>query len=594
MPLLYKDVSAPKDYDFGYPLDLPSRYLTVNDIIQQANWNARVYFHHPRMPFLDYLPEIVPQNAHLIVLNHLVPRITIGDLLSAVDIFHIVPLPTHMVPFDLGHNRYISDRFLNVIHLPDAKEEGAHDFEQNLWYRATRASERYVFHDLVPPRCNPQQYPDSPRCDHYPWTPDTGKPSPYGEQLYDWNLHPEFHKYPDLLCCNVPIGPLYPDSNYQMYLLNPCVDVTTYIPLCLLKPVVHRIYHYDNDKLTPCPFAIPGIELVYGHQIDPSDRSIHYYLKPLDYSSLSEADFNNPDPDFIHDDPITCSYFPHLLNLFFNGPIQHHSRLDFFLQDKHLEIVPHPTRSRAFALPGFPADQPRYYLPSFRSELRSRLEIFEVDPAMYNHERFLEEQSMSPIEDLPSREDSDQPIYISSDSSDEVHLVSTITSSSTSDSSVQELLPSGPPSSPAAAFLNKIFKDQQKVPDNDPLFKDCIIEAKSGLKLTKSGKILIPPSTRPEILLLAHGSIEAGHPPFAQCWKSLQQSDFHWPNMRNDLLTRVNSCIPCQKTAPVPKTSISSTGSLNSVCRPFESLHCDSIGPLSADTYGYKYIAFSR
>ncbi|KAL0218956.1 hypothetical protein P9112_004609 [Eukaryota sp. TZLM1-RC] len=112
-------------------------------------------------------------------------------------------------------------------------------------------------------------------------------------------------------------------------------------------------------------------------------------------------------------------------------------------------------------------------------------------------------------------------------------------------------------------------------------------------------KILIPPPTRPEILLLAHGSIEAGHPPFAQCWKSLQQSDFHWPNMRNDLLTHVNSCIPCQKTAPVPKTSISSTGSLNSVRRPFESLHCDSIGPLSADTYGNKYIvhfvdAFSK
>ncbi|KAL0208768.1 hypothetical protein P9112_011355 [Eukaryota sp. TZLM1-RC] len=52
-------------------------------------------------------------------------------------------------------------------------------------------------------------------------------------------------------------------------------------------------------------------------------------------------------------------------------------------------------------------------------------------------------------------------------------------------------------------------------------------------------------------------------------------------------------------TAPVPKTLISSTGSLNSVRRPFESLHCDSIGPLSVDSYGYRYIvhfvdAFSK
>ncbi|KAL0210764.1 hypothetical protein P9112_009062 [Eukaryota sp. TZLM1-RC] len=138
-----------------------------------------------------------------------------------------------------------------------------------------------------------------------------------------------------------------------------------------------------------------------------------------------------------------------------------------------------------------------------------------------------------------------------------------------------------------------------RVPDNDPLFANCLIDAQSGLKLSKSGKILVPSSMRSEILLLAHGSIEAGHPQFAECWKSLQQSDFQRPDMRNDLLTHVNACIPCKKTAPVPKTTISSTGSLHSVCRPFESLHCDSIGSLSADIYVYKYIvhfvdAFSK
>ncbi|KAL0205358.1 hypothetical protein P9112_000665 [Eukaryota sp. TZLM1-RC] len=112
---------------------------------------------------------------------------------------------------------------------------------------------------------------------------------------------------------------------------------------------------------------------------------------------------------------------------------------------------------------------PKDYDFSYPLNLPSRLEIFETEPFAYNHERFLKEQAISSEESLPPREDSDQPIDVSSDSSDEVHLVSTITSSSTSDSSAQELLPSGPPSSPAAAFLNKIFKDQQKVSDNDPL-----------------------------------------------------------------------------------------------------------------------------
>ncbi|KAL0206885.1 hypothetical protein P9112_012596 [Eukaryota sp. TZLM1-RC] len=44
------------------------------------------------------------------------------------------------------------------------------------------------------------------------------------------------------------------------------------------------------------------------------------------------------------------------------------------------------------------------------------------------------------------------------------------------------------------------------------------------------------------------------------------------------------------KLKMVIKTAVSFTGSLNSVRRPFESLHCDSIGPLSADTDCYKYI----
>ncbi|KAL0214772.1 hypothetical protein P9112_006956 [Eukaryota sp. TZLM1-RC] len=100
LPFLYQNTSAPKNYDFSYPLNMPSRRLTVNDLIQQANWNARIYFHHPRMPFLDHLPEIVPQNAHPVILNHIPPFTTIGDLLSVVDILHLIPLPTFMVPFD--------------------------------------------------------------------------------------------------------------------------------------------------------------------------------------------------------------------------------------------------------------------------------------------------------------------------------------------------------------------------------------------------------------------------------------------------------------------------------------------------------------
>ncbi|KAL0223189.1 hypothetical protein P9112_002579 [Eukaryota sp. TZLM1-RC] len=331
-------------------------------------------------------------------------------------------------------------------------------------------------------------------------------------------------------------------------------DVTRY------PPATHS-QSSSTKKASRPPFAPIPIGPTYPDSAYRLERSIRYHLKPLDYSSLANSNFDNPDPEFT----IICPHFHDLVRLYFDGLIQHHSRLDLILQDKRLERVSHPSRSFAIALPGFSEDQPRYYLPSLRYELPSRMEIFKTEPFTHNHERFLEEQAMSPKDSLPPREDSGQPVDVSLDSFDEIHI---------------------------------IFKDQQKVPDNDPLFKDCIINAKSGLKLSKSGKILILPSMRSEILLLAHGSIEAGHPPFAQCRKPLQRSDFQWPDMRNDLSTHVNACI-CQKTAPVPKTAISSTGSLNSVRRPFESLHCDSIGPLSAYTYGYKYIvhfvdAFSK
>ncbi|KAL0209965.1 hypothetical protein P9112_010049 [Eukaryota sp. TZLM1-RC] len=140
-------------------------------------------------------------------------------------------------------------------------------------------------------------------------------------------------------------------------------------------------------------------------------------------------------------------------------------------------------------------------------------------------------------------------------------------------------------------FLSKIFKDQQKLSDSDSLFADCYIHRSTGLKMLNSfqPKILIPPSLRPEILLLTHGSVEAGHPPIDIAWKNLKASGFYWPDMKADLIYHIAECIPSQKTAPIPKNNISSTGSLNSVKRPFEYHHCDTIGPLSVDSYGNKY-----
>ncbi|KAL0210036.1 hypothetical protein P9112_010120 [Eukaryota sp. TZLM1-RC] len=69
--------------------------------------------------------------------------------------------------------------------------------------------------------------------------------------------------------------------------------------------------------------------------------------------------------------------------------------------------------------------------------------------------------------------------------------------------------------------------------------------------------------------------------------------------MKVDLISHIAECILCQKTVPIPKNNIPATGSPNSVKRPFEYLHCDTIGSLSTGSYGNKYIlhfvdAFSK
>ncbi|KAL0206248.1 hypothetical protein P9112_001555 [Eukaryota sp. TZLM1-RC] len=69
--------------------------------------------------------------------------------------------------------------------------------------------------------------------------------------------------------------------------------------------------------------------------------------------------------------------------------------------------------------------------------------------------------------------------------------------------------------------------------------------------------------------------------------------------MKADLISHISECIPCQKTTPIPKNNVLSTGSLNSVKRFFECLYCNTIGPLSVDSYANKYVihfvdAFSK
>ncbi|KAL0226636.1 hypothetical protein P9112_013960 [Eukaryota sp. TZLM1-RC] len=87
----------------------------LNDVIQHGNWNMKLYFRHPKIPSLNYHPDTIPANALIIRLNRLCSSVSLDDLYYHLNIFHLLPLPTHMHPFNIDHNRFISRRYEDFL-----------------------------------------------------------------------------------------------------------------------------------------------------------------------------------------------------------------------------------------------------------------------------------------------------------------------------------------------------------------------------------------------------------------------------------------------------------------------------------------------
>ncbi|KAL0209554.1 hypothetical protein RCL1_008392 [Eukaryota sp. TZLM3-RCL] len=138
--------------------------------------------------------------------------------------------------------------------------------------------------------------------------------------------------------------------------------------------------------------------------------------------------------------------------------------------------------------------------------------------------------------------------------------------------------------------MSKIRSEQGKAFKNkDNLLVNARFDDKSQLYLNNDGKIIIPDSLRPSILLNFHGLVQSGHPSLKISLERLKESDFYWPSMIPDMTRHVKSCPSCQKTAPVLKTKIPSSGTLWSD-RPFSKIHVDTIGPLPKDQQDFSFV----
>ncbi|KAL0205957.1 hypothetical protein P9112_001264 [Eukaryota sp. TZLM1-RC] len=138
-------------------------------------------------------------------------------------------------------------------------------------------------------------------------------------------------------------------------------------------------------------------------------------------------------------------------------------------------------------------------------------------------------------------------------------------------------------------WLSRIRSEQrQAVAAHERSFNNCSVNH-LDLYVNQSGKIIIPSSLINDTLLIIHGYVSGGHFSMSESLRRLSSSDYYWPSMTDDMKNHVRSCPSCQKTAPVPKSIIPSTGSL-CADKPFARLNVDTIGPLPPDQEANKYI----
>ena len=91
-----------------------------------------------------------------------------------------------------------------------------------------------------------------------------------------------------------------------------------------------------------------------------------------------------------------------------------------------------------------------------------------------------------------------------------------------------------------------------------------------------------------ELLDLVHNAY-VGHSGVDQIWNELVTSEYKWPNMRADALAFVAACWVCQKCR-LGQGSVDAARKVITVTTPFSDIQMDTIGPLSENAYGNKYI----
>ncbi|KAL0211450.1 hypothetical protein P9112_009748 [Eukaryota sp. TZLM1-RC] len=428
-----------------------NRSIPIADFIQHSNLNNRLYFYDPTLRARSYLPEVIPPNAFFIKLNCFPACVTLGQLINNIDPLHLAPLPLEMIPYTPDHASDISFNLETLFVNDDLYKLTENDI-------LTLPIIEFLRYGIL----NPSQRSPIPLSRYSLQFYD----EIYEEVLYSPFLSSRSWSDADIeheLEMQDLIGDENAGSSIPCYipLLSLLYNISSeFIPDYLMYPLFVYIYHYCDDG-NACPH--PVVTYQYSYEEVENSPIPKQLLTPVPRNFYLSSKLNScntcPHVDSIHrsllDEPSLANYIRTTKPL---DTIRYNFKISFY--DKELQAVVLPRQ-----------------LPdgTYSKEMHSLVPFPDPDQSI---------ESVCSIVNVTTR--SQVPREETEEDTQEVDP-----EPNTPETTSSDFIDQNSAHSPAEAFLRKIFNEQQKLLDDDELFSNCVIDEKTGLKLTPDKKIIL-------------------------------------------------------------------------------------------------------
>lgn len=132
----------------------------------------------------------------------------------------------------------------------------------------------------------------------------------------------------------------------------------------------------------------------------------------------------------------------------------------------------------------------------------------------------------------------------------------------------------------------KMVKSVKEKPLHHPQWR---IDGEVLYKKTGDWHLVVPKEARPAVYEECHAHPTAGHLGIFKTYQRIAQV-YYWPKMRHDVTQYVNRCATCLQYKPEQKAPAGLMGRQKDVCRPWQLISTDIMGPMPRSPRGSKYL----